>query len=77
MSKYLTVDMMRKIAAEYDKGRLLLISTTQFDAAKPVTWNIGATAKTASPEALETRWEVRTGTITQTQQQGGQGRAER
>ncbi len=54
MSKYLTMDMMRKIAAEYDKGRLLLISTTQFDAAKPVIWNIGAIAKTDSPEALET-----------------------
>ena len=53
MSKYLTMDMMRKIAAEYDKGRLLLISTTHFDAARPVIWNIGAIAKTDTPEALE------------------------
>ncbi len=53
MSKYLNMDMMRKIAREYDKGRLLLISTTQFDAAKPVIWNIGAIAKVDTPEALE------------------------
>ncbi len=53
MSKYLTMDMMRRIAAEYDKGRLLLISTTHFDAARPVIWNIGAIAKTDTPEALE------------------------
>ena len=53
MSRYLDMDMMRKIAREYDKGRLLLISTTQFDAAKPVIWNIGAIAKVGTPEALE------------------------
>lgn len=53
MSKYLTMDMMRKIAAEYEKGRLLLIASTQFDAAKPVIWNVGAIAKVGTPEALE------------------------
>lgn len=53
MSKYLNTDMMRKIAAEYDKGRLLMIATTQFDAARPVIWNVGAIAKTDTPEALE------------------------
>jgi hypothetical protein len=53
MSRYLTLDMMRQIGAEYDKGRLLLIATTHFDAAKPVIWNIGALAKVGTPEALE------------------------
>jgi predicted acylesterase/phospholipase RssA len=53
MSKYLTMDMMREIAAEYDKGRLLLIASTQFDAARAVIWNVGAIAKTGTPEALE------------------------
>jgi predicted patatin/cPLA2 family phospholipase len=53
MSVYLNMDMMQKIAAEYDKGRLLLIATTQFDAAKPVIWNIGAIAKVGTPEALD------------------------
>jgi hypothetical protein len=53
MSKYLTMDMMRKIAAEYDKGRLLLIASTQFDIGRPVIWNIGAIAKTGTPESLE------------------------
>jgi hypothetical protein len=53
MSKYLTMDMMRKIAVEYDKGWLLLVASTQFDAARPVIWNVGAIAKTDTPEELE------------------------
>ncbi len=53
VSKYLTMDMMAKIAAEYDKGRLLLIASTQFDAARSVIWNVGAIAKTGTPAALE------------------------
>ncbi|WP_178133989.1 patatin-like phospholipase family protein [Vineibacter terrae] len=53
VSKYLTMDMMGRIAVEYDRGRLLLIASTQFDAARTVIWNVGAIAKTGTPEALE------------------------
>src|SRR3954454_11568256 len=53
ISKHLNEQMMSHIAAEYDKGRLLLIMTTDLDAAKSVIWNIGAIAKQGDPEALE------------------------
>ena len=34
------------------RGRLLVIQTTDLDAGYPVIWNIGAIAKSGSPEAL-------------------------
>jgi hypothetical protein len=54
ISKHLNEQMMARIAAEYDKGRLLLIMTTDLDAARSVVWNIGAIAKQGGPQALET-----------------------
>lgn len=54
ISKHLNEQMMADIAAEYDKGRLLLIMTTDLDAARSVVWNIGAIAKHGGPQALET-----------------------
>jgi len=50
---YVNQDMMAKIAAEYEKGRLLLIGTTNLDARRPVIWNIGAIAASGHPGALE------------------------
>jgi len=52
MSKYLDDKMLRDIAAEYDRGRLLIIGSTNLDAQRPVLWNIGAIAKSGHPEAL-------------------------
>jgi Patatin-like phospholipase len=54
ISKHLNEEMLSRIAAEYDKGRLLLIMTTDLDAARPVIWNIGKIAKQGGPEALNT-----------------------
>nr|WP_210311395.1 patatin-like phospholipase family protein [Rhizobium leucaenae] len=54
ISKHLNEEMVSRIAAEYDKGRLLLIMTTDLDAAKSVIWNIGAIAKHGGPQAIET-----------------------
>lgn len=54
ISKHLNERMMAHIAAEYDRGRLLLIMTTDLDAARSVVWNIGAIAKHGGPEALDT-----------------------
>jgi predicted patatin/cPLA2 family phospholipase len=45
ISHYIDESILSKIAAEYDKGRLLLIQTTDLDAGVPVLWNIGAIAK--------------------------------
>ncbi|MBX9750684.1 MAG: patatin-like phospholipase family protein [Roseococcus sp.] len=44
--------MLAAIAAEYAKGRLLLIGTTNLDVQRPVVWNIGAIAASGHPEAL-------------------------
>lgn len=45
--------MMREIAAEYAKGRILMVATTNLDANRGVIWNIGAIAQTGRPEALK------------------------
>jgi hypothetical protein len=52
ISKYVDEHMMMRIAQEYEKGRLLAIQTTDLDAGRPVIWNIGAIARSGSPEAL-------------------------
>jgi predicted patatin/cPLA2 family phospholipase len=52
ISKYVDERMMARIAEEYGKGRLLAIQTTDLDGGYPVIWNIGAIAKTGTPEAL-------------------------
>jgi predicted acylesterase/phospholipase RssA len=45
--------MLDAIAAEYAKGRLLLIGTTNLDARRPVIWNIGKIAASRNPKALD------------------------
>jgi predicted acylesterase/phospholipase RssA len=53
VAKYVTADMLKAIAAEHTKGRILLIGTTNLDARRPVIWNIGKIAESGSPHALE------------------------
>lgn len=53
LEKYIDQDMMEAIAKEYRKGRRLLVGTTNLDAKRPVTWNIGAIAASGRPDALE------------------------
>jgi hypothetical protein len=45
--------MLEEIAAAYDRGRLLLIGTTDLDARRSVVWNMGAIARSGAPGALE------------------------
>ncbi|MPZ34536.1 MAG: patatin family protein [Rhodospirillales bacterium] len=45
--------MFNAIAREYHKGRLLLVSTTDLDAQRPVIWNIGAIAASRHPKSLD------------------------
>ncbi len=42
IAKYADQKMLEAIAAEYNKGGLLMIGTTDLDAQRPVIWNIGA-----------------------------------
>ena len=53
ISRYVDEKMLTKIAAEYEKGRLLLIQTTNLDAGQPVIWNIGAIAASGNPASLD------------------------
>jgi hypothetical protein len=50
---YADQKMLDAIAREYQKGRLLMIGTTDLDAQRPVIWNIGAIAASGHPGALE------------------------
>jgi predicted acylesterase/phospholipase RssA len=51
ITQYLSAPVIDEIAREYDRGRLLLIATTNLDAGRPVIWNIGAIAKSRNPKA--------------------------
>lgn len=53
IAAYLTMDEMKAIATEHDKGRVLLIGTTDMDALRPVMWNIGKIAKQGGSGALD------------------------
>ncbi len=58
IARFVDHKMVRRIAEEYDKGRLLLIGTTNLDQARSVIWNIGAIAKSKDPRARELIIEV-------------------
>jgi hypothetical protein len=53
IARFADEKLLAAIAAEYNKGRLLLIGTTDLDAQRPVIWNIGAIAASGHPGALE------------------------
>jgi patatin-like phospholipase len=52
ISKHVDERLVAAIAAEHEKGRALLIGTTDLDARQPVIWNMGNIAASGSPEAL-------------------------
>ena len=58
IARYLDETMIRRIGEEYEKGRLLLIATTNLDQARSVIWNIGAIARSPDPRARELIIEV-------------------
>jgi predicted acylesterase/phospholipase RssA len=53
VSHFVTRQLLDQIAAEYAKGRILLIGTTDLDSREPVFWNMGAIATSQSPAALK------------------------
>ncbi|HEY1475961.1 MAG TPA: patatin-like phospholipase family protein [Pseudolabrys sp.] len=53
ISQHVDDAMIRKIAEEYNKGRLLFILTTNLDQGRPVIWNIGAIAASDNLKARE------------------------
>lgn len=53
IAHYVDAGLLRKIAREYKKGRVLLISTTNLDAQRPVIWNMGAIAAHGGKRGLD------------------------
>jgi predicted patatin/cPLA2 family phospholipase len=53
IAEYVDEEMMRAIAAEHRRGRVLMIGTTNLDAARPVMWHIGRIAESDDPGALD------------------------
>jgi hypothetical protein len=58
ISRNLDDEVLRRIAEEYRKGRLLFILTTNLDQGRPVIWNIGSIASSNHPKARELIIEV-------------------
>lgn len=52
IERFVTQNLLDAIAAEYVKGRLLLVGTTNLDARRPIVWNMTAIAASNSPNAL-------------------------
>lgn len=55
---YVTPELLRQIAIEHDKGRRLLIVTTNLDAQETVIWDMGVLAKRGGDQAVELFREV-------------------
>lgn len=53
IAKYITHTTLRKIAIEHQKGRYLLVGTTNLDAGRPVIWNMGEIAQVGDDRALK------------------------
>lgn len=52
VDRLITPEFLAEIAAEYGKGRLLLVGTTDLDAQRGVIWNMGALAGSTDPDAI-------------------------
>jgi hypothetical protein len=53
INKYITDEVLDKVAAEYKKGRRLYIMTSDLDRELPVIWDLGAIASSSSPRRLD------------------------
>jgi len=52
IATYVTPQLLDEIAAEYAKGRLLLVGTANLDTMEPVIWNMTAIAARKDPQAV-------------------------
>jgi predicted acylesterase/phospholipase RssA len=52
VKKAVTQEILDRIAAEYAKGRILLVGTTNLDARRSVIWNVTRIAASGRPDAL-------------------------
>lgn len=52
IDSYVTRELLDEIAAEYAKGRVLLVGTANLDSLEPVIWNMTAIAASKDPQAV-------------------------
>jgi predicted acylesterase/phospholipase RssA len=52
-ARYITPELVEKVAEEHRKGRRLFIGTTNLDAQRPVIWDMGALACSDYPEKVQ------------------------
>lgn len=52
ISTYVNQQLLDEIAAEYAKGRILLVGTANLDSLEPVIWNMTAIAASKDPQAI-------------------------
>lgn len=53
LDKYVDQGFIDAVAAEYRKGRGLIVGTTNMDAQRPVIWALGAIAASGHPDSIE------------------------
>jgi len=53
ISSYVDEDFLKQVAREHNRGRRLMIGTTNLDAQRPVIWNMGKIATISGPRALK------------------------
>lgn len=53
VEQYVDEALLQAVAAEFAKGRVLLVATTDLDSQRGVIWDLGAIASAGTPEALE------------------------
>ena len=53
LDKYITAEVMQRVAAAHDEHRRLWVGTTNLDYGQTWVWNMGMIAKEGTPEALE------------------------
>ncbi|MEM0907635.1 MAG: patatin-like phospholipase family protein [Pseudomonadota bacterium] len=58
INEHVTPELLEAIAQEHQKGRILLVATTDLDAQRGVIWNMGRIAEVGTPRALEVFREV-------------------
>ena len=51
--KSVTMELMKEVAAEYAKGRFLLVATADLDARRGIIWDMGKIASYGTPQALD------------------------
>lgn len=51
-ARYVTPEIVAEVARERERGRFLLVVTTNLDSQRPVLWDMGAIARAGTPQAV-------------------------